>query len=76
MDSQTGQFKKLNTPLKTTDRPTKYPITQLIVSHDGKYFACCDTNSAVALFKKDHINGDPMKPIEWQFSGKIKSHEL
>ena len=48
----------------------------MIVSSDGKYFACCDKNSAVALFKKDHINGDPMKPVEWQFTGKIKSHEI
>jgi len=76
MDSQTGQFKKLNTPLKTTDRPTRYAITQMVVSSDGKYFAVCDLNAAVSLFKKDHLNGDPMKPVEWQFNGKIKSHEI
>jgi len=27
MDSQTGKFKKLNTPLKTTEKPRGYPIT-------------------------------------------------
>jgi hypothetical protein len=48
----------------------------MVVSPDGKYFAVCDTNCAVSLFKKDHINGDPNKPVEWQFNGKIKSHEI
>ena len=75
MDSQTGHFKKLNTPLKTSDRKG-YPIKQLIVSHDGKYFAVSDNNRSVCLFKKDHLHGDIQKPIEWQFSGKILSHEI
>jgi hypothetical protein len=30
----------------------------------------------VSLFKKDHLHGDSSKPIEWQFSGKILSHEI
>jgi cilia- and flagella-associated protein 251 len=76
LDIHTCLFKKLNTALKTTDRATRYPITQMIISPDGKYFAVCDTNCAVSLFKKDHINGDPNKPVEWQFNGKIKSHEI
>lgn len=75
MDSQTGQFKKLNIPLKTSDKKG-YPITQLIVSSDGKYFAVSDTNKCVCIFKKDHPHGDSSKPIEWQFSGKIMSHEI
>uniref|UniRef100_A0A7S3CT12 Cilia- and flagella-associated protein 251 n=1 Tax=Strombidium rassoulzadegani TaxID=1082188 RepID=A0A7S3CT12_9SPIT len=75
MDAQTGQYIKLNTPLKTSERKG-YPITQLIVSSDGKYFAVCDTNRCVSLFKKDHLQGDPAKQIEWQFTGKILSHEI
>lgn len=41
MDSKTGLWKKLNGPLKVSEdkRPL---ITQMIVSEDGKYFACCD----------------------------------
>jgi hypothetical protein len=54
----------------------KYHATQLIITKDGKYFAVCDNNCAVSLFKKDHLNGDTSKPIDWQFTGKIKSHEL
>jgi WD40 repeat protein len=76
MDSETVQFKKLNTPLKISERSTKYHAIQLIVSHDGKYFAVCDNNSSVSLFKKDHLNGDTTKPIDWFFTGKIKSHEI
>lgn len=75
MDAHTGTFIKLNSPLKTSERKG-YPITQLIVSQDGKYFAVCDTNRCVSLFKKDHLQGDPSKPIEWQFTGKILSHEI
>lgn len=75
MDSRTGTFIKLNSALKTSDRKGS-PITQLIVSNDGKYFACCDTNRSVSLFKKDHLNGDPSKPVEWEFNGKILSHEI
>ena len=75
MESQTGLFKKLNAPLRTSDRKG-YPITQLIVSHDGQYFAVCDTNRCVSLFKKFHLQGDTSKPIEWQFFGKLMSHEI
>ena len=76
MDAETVQFKKLNTPLKISETKVKYHATQLIVTHDGKYFAVCDNNCAVSLFKKDHLNGDTSKPIDWFFTGKIKSHEL
>jgi len=76
MDADTVQFKTLNPPLKLSERHSKNYATQMIVSHDGKYFACCDNDCSVLLFKKDHLNGDPAKEISWQFSGKIKSHEI
>lgn len=76
MDADTIQFKTLNPPLKLSERPTKTYATQLIVTHDGKYFACCDNECSVLLFKKDHLSGDPTKEIAWQFTGKIKSHEI
>ena len=38
--------------------------------------ACCDTNRAVCLFKRDHLHGDTQKQIEWQFESKILSHEI
>ena len=77
MDAQTGQFKKLNAPLKTSDRKG-YPITRLTISKDGKYFAVCDTNRSVCLFKKDYLPIDTaqQKPKEWQFTGKMLSHEI
>ena len=64
LDSQTGHWKKLNSPLKTSDRKG-YPITQMIMSEDGKYMAVCDTNRCVCLFKKDHLHNDTQKPVEW-----------
>lgn len=78
MDAQTGAFKKLTSPLKTSDRTDRrgYPITQLRITNDGKFFACCDTNKAISLFKKDFLHSDPTKPVEWFFSGKIISHEI
>jgi len=76
MDAETVQFKKMNTPLKLSERNNKAYATQLIVSHDGKYFAVCDNNSGVSLFKKDHLLGDTTKPIDWFFTGKIRSHEI
>ena len=76
LDAQEAEFKNQNTPLKTSDRGNKAAITQLIITHDGKYFAVCDTVKCVCLFKKDHLNGDPQKPIEWQFNGKMQSHEI
>lgn len=59
MDAETVKFKKLNTPLKVSENNTKAHATQLVVTHDGKYFACCDNDCSVLLFKKDHFNGDP-----------------
>jgi len=76
MDSETVQFKKLNTPLKISDQVLKKYATQMVVTEDGKYFAVCDNNCAVSLFKKDHLNGDSSKAIDWHFSGKIQSHEI
>lgn len=76
MDSKTGKFKKMNQPLKTRDEKQGVPITQLIITDDGKFFACCDKNRTVSLFKKDHPASDPTGPVEWQFNGKILSHEI
>lgn len=78
MDAQTGAFKKLTSPLKTSDRTDRrgHPITHLRITSDGQFFACADTNKAVSLFKKDHPQGDASKPGEWAFSGKIISHEI
>ena len=72
MDSATGEFKKLNTPLRTSDSKGS-PVKQLIVTWDGNYFAVSDTNKAVCLFKKET---DTNKPAEWKFTGKIISHEV
>ena len=78
MDAATGQFKTLPSPLKTNDRNDRkgFPITQLEITHDGKYFACSDTNKTISLFKYDHAHGDPTKDQEWQFTGKMLSHEV
>lgn len=46
------------------------------MSNDGLFFATMDKNCCVCLFKKDHLQGDPSKPIEWQFNGKKKTHEV
>ena len=51
-------------------------IKQLIVSTDGKYFACSDTNNCVNLFKKDHLGGEESNEICWQFNGKIQTHTV
>lgn len=61
--------------MKTTESIVS-PITQLIVSNDGKYFATMDKACCVCLFKKDHLQGDHTKAIEWQFNGKKKTHEV
>jgi len=76
MDSRTGKFKKMNQPLKTSEKPKGYAITQMIITDDGKYFACCDKNRTVCLFKKDHPQQDPNAPLEWMFNGKQLSHEI
>jgi len=51
--------------LSLSDTRTTDAIKQLIVSADGKYFACSDTNNCVNLFRKDHNNGDPEAEICW-----------
>jgi len=75
MDPNTGMYKKLSQPLKTTESVVS-PITSMIMSNDGLYFATMDKNCCVCLFKKDHLQGDITKPIEWQFNGKKKTHEV
>ena len=62
--------------LSVTDKPRADSIKQLIVSTDGKYFACSDSNNCVNLFKKDHLNGDEEQEICWQFNGKLQSHTV
>jgi hypothetical protein len=54
MDPNTGMYKKLSQPLKTTESVVS-PITQMIMSNDGLYFATMDKNCCVCLFKKDHL---------------------
>jgi len=54
MDANTGQYKKLNQPLKISENSSPV-ITGVIVSNDGLYFATMDSNCCVCLFKKDHL---------------------
>lgn len=82
MDANNGQYKKTGVEtaktlmiLKTTEN-TASSITSLIVSNDGKYFATMDKSCAVCLFKRDHPHGDFSKPIEWNFNGKKRTHEV
>lgn len=75
LDPKTGEPKKVATQLRTSEN-NFHPITQLIISNDGKYFACCDVANCVSLFKKDYVGEDENKPMEWQFNGKIRSHEI
>jgi hypothetical protein len=75
MDPNTGIYKKFAQPLKTSDNSASQ-ITGMIVSNDGLFFATMDSNCCVSLFKKDHLQGDPSKPIEWQFNGKRRTHEM
>ena len=55
MDSETVKFRSLSTPLKLSERHNKSYATQMVVTDDGKYFAVCDNNCSVSLFKKDHL---------------------
>jgi hypothetical protein len=41
-------------PLKITENKVS-PITGLVVSPDGQYFATMDGNCCVCLFKKEYI---------------------
>ena len=62
--------------LAVSDKRSTDAIKQLIVSADGRYFACSDSNNCVNLYKKDHLNGDPDAEICWQFNGKVMSHTV
>lgn len=53
-----------------------YEISGIVISHDSKMFATMDTHCGVTLFKKDYRFGDPREPIEWNFCGKIRSHQI
>ena len=74
MDSSTGIYKQLTTPLQISEK--KVAITGLIVSNDGAYFATMDAACCVSLFKKDHLQADLSKPREWLFNGKRRTHEI
>ena len=78
MDVDTGLREKLPEELVVSDSPnTKSIITELVVSADGKYFACSDNNNCISLFKYDDgtQSDDDAEPA-WHFHGKIKSHEI
>jgi WD40 repeat protein len=78
-DPEANEFKKLSAgDLMVSDADKKNPdaVTEIVVSHCGNYFATSDTNNCVSLFKKDHLYGDKNTPREWQFNGKIMSHQL
>lgn len=77
-DPDNKEFKKLSTDLKVSDsdqRKGTDAILQIVTSNCGRYFATSDTNYCVALFKKDHLYGDKANPVEWQFNGKMQSHQ-
>ncbi len=62
--------------LSVSDEARQDVIKQLIVSPDGKYFACSDSNNCVCLYKKDHLNGDPETEVCWRFNGKMQTHTV
>lgn len=75
VDPLNGKFKKLSQDLKPSY--DKYPtVKHLVISDDGQYFATSDSNDGVALFKKDHPNGQTHLEKEWFFNGKIHSHDI
>ena len=50
----------------------------MIVSRDGKYFACADVANGVSLFKKERFldDGTEDPEAEWQFCGKHFTHQI
>ena len=62
--------------LAVSDKGRADAIKQLVVSPDGKYFACSDSHNCVNLYKKDHLNGDPETELCWRFNGKMMSHAM
>ena len=50
----------------------------MIVSRDGKYFACSDVGNGVSLFKKERYldDGSEDPEAEWQFCGSHKTHQI
>jgi len=65
VDPLNGAYRKLSQSLTTSENNNGRGLSQLVVSSDGKYFATCDLNNCISLFKKDHLHGDPSNPIEW-----------
>ena len=55
MSIESGLEDEYQADLAVSDKSTP-EIKQLIVSTDGKYFACSDKSNCVNLFKKDHLN--------------------
>ena len=50
-------------------------VLQMIVSDDGQFFACSDTNNCVSLFKKSHMYENEESDVCWWFVGKHKTHQ-
>ena len=77
IDPETGKYKNLQQTLKVSDTKSPY-IKQMIVSRDGKYFACADVANGVSLFKKERYldDGTEDPEAEWQFCGKHFTHQI
>lgn len=58
MDPAKGNYLNLQQPLVISDIKTTSPITGIIVSPCGNYFAVMEVNCGVSLFKKDYLPND------------------
>lgn len=66
MDAEQKLLAEYPSDLAVSDKDRADVIQQLIVSADGKFFACSDSNNCVNLFKKDYLNpGEPDEQICW-----------
>ena len=77
VDPITAKYKKQTQELRVSY--DKEPaVKHLVVSEDGMYFATSDIENSVCLFKKDTLQGKDSANFqpEWQFNGKIRSHEV
>jgi len=81
IDPETSnQFKQPNindlSVIDTSSDTTKVvKIEQIIVSDDGKFFACSDNQCCISLFKHSKVYDDEEQKVEeWWFIGKIKTH--
>ena len=51
-------------------------ITGIVVSPDSKMFATMEEECSVSLFKMCHDQEDTRNPMQWNFSGKRRTHEI